>query len=91
MDDKRLKDGQTMEGKKDFEAMMDRVREIRFSEKNLYDKIKDILATASDYSKNKEETRTFYKTIQNKFHFAITGMTAPELAYKRSDPNKPAL
>lgn len=91
MDDERLKEGNTIEGKKDFEGMMDRVREIRFSEMNLYDKIKALLSTASNYNESKEETKLFYKTLQNKFHYAITGMTATELAYNRSDPNKPAL
>jgi len=70
---------------------MERVRAIRYDERNLYEKIKDIFTTASDYEKTSESAKEFFQTIQNKFHYAIVGMTSPEILIKRVDSNKPAL
>ena len=70
---------------------MDRVRAIRFDERNVYEKIKDLFTTAIDYDQASLEAREFFQTIQNKFHYAIVGMTAPEILVKRVSSDKPAL
>ena len=91
LDDGRLKWWQTFGGKRDYDRLMERVRAIRYDERNLYEKIKDIFTTASDYEKTSESAKEFFQTIQNKFHYAIVGMTSPEILIKRVDSNKPAL
>ena len=72
-----------------FKRLLERIKLIRASERMFYQKITDIFAECSiDYNKETEEATTFYKTIQNKFHFAITGQTAAEIVYSRADANK---
>ncbi|KKR19984.1 MAG: hypothetical protein UT50_C0024G0002 [Candidatus Moranbacteria bacterium GW2011_GWA2_39_41] len=86
MDDDRLSEGGV---KKDFfEEWLERVRKIRSSERNLYDKVKDIFATSVDYDAKTDFTKEFYATIQNKFHYAITGNTAAELVVNRASGAK---
>ena len=70
---------------------MERVRAIRFDERNVYEKIKDLFTTAVDYQSSTTEAIEFFQTIQNKFHYAIVGMTSPEILIQRVDSNKPAL
>ncbi len=72
-----------------FKRLLERIKLIRTSERMFYQKITDIFSECSiDYDKNSEEAVTFYKTIQNKFHFAITGQTAAEIVYNRADSEK---
>ncbi len=90
LDDERLKQGKTLFGKDYFDELLERIREIRASERRFYQKITDIYAQCSiDYDPNSEITQTFYKTFQNKLHWAITGHTAAELIAKRADAEKP--
>jgi hypothetical protein len=89
LDDERLKQGQRF-GKDYFDELLERIREIRASERRFYQKITDIYAQCSiDYDKNAEQTQTFYKTVQNKLEWAITGKTAPELIHSRADAELP--
>lgn len=77
MDDERLKQGQTVFGKDYFRELLQRMRSIRTSERRIYQQVTDIFAECSiDYDKNSDVTKNFYATVQNKFHFAITGNTA---------------
>lgn len=72
-----------------FKRLLERIKLIRTSERMFYQKITDIFSECSiDYNKNANESITFYKTIQNKFHYAITGQTAAEIVYNRIDANK---
>ncbi|WP_405098053.1 virulence RhuM family protein [Oceanobacillus sp. FSL H7-0719] len=87
MDDDRLKDMRNF-GEDYFEELLERIRDIRASEKRFYQKITDIYATSVDYDSNAEVTLRFFKTVQNKLHFAIHGMTAAELISKRADAEK---
>lgn len=90
LDDERLKQGKTLFGKDYFDELLERIRDIRASERRFYQKITDIYATASiDYQSNAEITKTFYKTVQNKLHWAITSHTAAELIQERADSTKP--
>lgn len=89
MDDERLKQGQTVFGKDYFKELLQRVRSIRASERRIYQQVTDIFAECSiDYNKNSDVTKNFYATVQNKFHFAITGNTAAEIIYKKADSEK---
>src|SRR5690606_70862 len=89
LDDERLKQGQRF-GKDYFDELLERIREIRASERRFYQKITDIYAQCSiDYDPKAEITQTFYKTVQNKLHWAITGHTAAELIAQRADATKP--
>ncbi len=88
MDDERLKKG-TLFTDKYFDEQLERVREIRASERKFYQKITDLYATALDYDKTAAATKRFYATVQNKMHFAIHGHTAAELIYERADSEKP--
>jgi hypothetical protein len=89
MDDERLKNGQKF-GKDYFEELLERIREIRASERRFYQKITDIYAQCSiDYDKNSATSKSFYATVQNKLHWAITGHTAAELIKDRADASKP--
>jgi len=89
MDDDRLKNGQYF-GKDYFKELLERVRSIRASERRIYQQITDIFAECSfDYDKNSQTTKDFYATVQNKFHFAITGKTAAEIVYKNVTIKKP--
>ena len=87
MDDDRLKDMRNI-GEDYFDELLERIRDIRASEKRFYQKITDINATSVDYDSNAEVTQIFFKTVQNKLHFAIHGMTAAELISKRADAEK---
>ena len=83
-----LKNGQKF-GKDYFDELLLKIKEIRASERRFYQKITDIYKECSyDYDRNSEITIEFYKNVQNKLHFAITGMTAPEIIYNRADSNK---
>jgi hypothetical protein len=86
MDDARLKQG----GYKSryFEELLERIRDIRSSERMLYQKVTDIYATSIDYRKDAEETELFFKTVQNKMHFAVSGKTAAEIIAQRVDSKK---
>lgn len=88
MDDERLKRGTYLTDKY-FEEQLERVREIRASERKFYQKITDLYATAIDYDKNAAATRRFYASVQNKMHYAIHGHTAAELIVSRADSQKP--
>lgn len=89
MDDERMKQG-TPFGKDYFEELLERIREIRASERRFYQKITDIYAQCSvDYDPKSEITLTFYKTVQNKLHWAITGQTAAEIVAKRANAELP--
>lgn len=89
MDDERLKQG----GYKSryFEELLERIRDIRSSERMLYQKVTDIYATSIDYKKDAKETEVFFKTVQNKMHFAVSGKTAAELIAERADSKKPLM
>ncbi len=90
MDDERLKNPNNIFGQDYFEEQLNRIRDIRSSERRFYQKITDIYAQCSaDYEPNSDLTYTFYKTVQNKLHFAITGKTAAEIIRVRVDSNKP--
>jgi hypothetical protein len=88
MDDVRLKQGKTVFGKDYFDELLERIREIRTSERRFYQKITDIYALSVDYSKEAETTKVFFMTVQNKLHWAITGKTAAETIYSESDATK---
>lgn len=89
LDDERLKQGETTFGKDYFKELLEKVRSIRASERRIWQKITDIFAECSiDYDKNSEITKDFYATIQNKFHYAIVGKTAPEIIYNKVDNTK---
>ncbi|MDO5415100.1 MAG: virulence RhuM family protein [Bacillota bacterium] len=89
MDDERLKQGTTAFGKDYFRELLERVRSIRASERRIWQQITDIFAECSiDYDKTAEITEAFYATVQNKFHYAITGKTAAEIIYDSADHNK---
>ncbi len=89
LDDERLKQGNQIFGKDYFDELLERIREIRASERRFYQKITDIYAQCSiDYNPKSETTITFYKTVQNKLHWAITGNTASEIIVNRSGAEK---
>ncbi len=85
LDDERLKNG----GGRYFRELLQRVRDIRSSERNLYQQVTDIYATAIDYDPRAELTREFFATVQNKMHYAAHQHTAAEIIYQRSDSEKP--
>ena len=86
LDDERLKQGTSVFGKDYFRELLERVRSIRASERRIWQQITDIFAECSiDYNKNSQITMDFYATIQNKFHYAITGQTAAEIVYTKAD------
>lgn len=87
MDDERLKRG-TYLTEKYFDEQLERIREIRASERKFYQKITDLYATAIDYDKNSVATKRFYATVQNKMHYAVHGHTASELIVERADHTK---
>ena len=88
MDDERLKNGQYF-GKDYFQELLERVRSIRTSERRIYLQLTDIFAECSiDYQKDSQTAKEFFATVQNKFHFAITGQTAAEIVYKKADAKK---
>jgi hypothetical protein len=87
LDDERLKQGKKF-GHDYFDELLERIREIRASERRFYQKITDIYALAADYNKDAETTKTFFTTVQNKLHWAITGKTAAEIIYTEADATK---
>jgi len=87
IDDERLKKGTYLTDKY-FDEQLERIREIRASERRFYQKITDIYATAIDYDKNAKSTKRFYASVQNKMHYAVHGHTAAELIYNRADSEK---
>jgi hypothetical protein len=91
LDDERLKLN-TRFGKDYFDELIQRIREIRASERRFYQKITDIYEQCSiDYDRGSEITRTFFATVQNKLHFAVTGQTAAEIVASRADASKPSM
>ncbi|MDY0190362.1 MAG: virulence RhuM family protein [Desulfuromonas sp.] len=88
MDDERLKNDGSILGKRYFEEQLERIREIRLSERKFYQKITDIYATAIDYDVTATATKRFFATVQNKLHWAIHGQTAAEVVYTRADAEK---
>lgn len=88
MDDERLKSGGSILTEQYFEEQLQRVREIRLSERKFYQKITDIYATAVDYDVTAQATKRFFATVQNKLHWAIHGQTAAEVIYTRADADK---
>ncbi len=87
LDKERMKNGSFL-NEDYFEHLLAEIREIRASERRFYQKITDIYATALDYDRNAKTTKMFFKTVQNKLHFAIHGSTAAEVIYKRADSTK---
>ena len=88
LNDEMLKNGKPF-GKDYFNELLERIREIRASERRVFQKLGDIFEQCSaDYSKDAEETKLFYKMVQNKRHFAVTGNTAAEIVYNHADRNK---
>ena len=91
LDDERLKLNKRF-GKDYFDELLERIREIRASERRFYLKITDIYEQCSiDYDKNAEISKTFFKTVQNKLHWAVTGKTAAEIVAERADAKKPSM
>jgi hypothetical protein len=88
MDDDRLKNDGSILGKKYFEEQLQRIREIRLSERKFYQKITDIYATSIDYDVTAAATKRFFATVQNKLHWAIHGQTAAEVILSRADATK---
>ena len=88
LDDERLKQGNRVFGKDYFDELLERIREIRASERRFYQKITDIYALAVDYDKNAPLTKDFFAIVQNKLHWAITGKTAAEIIYASADAAK---
>jgi hypothetical protein len=88
LDDERLKQGNRVFSKDYFEELLERIREIRASERRFYQKIIDIYALSADYDKNAPITKDFFATVQNKLHWAITGKTAAEIIYDSADASK---
>jgi hypothetical protein len=88
LDDERLKQGKQVFGKDYFDELLERIREIRASERRFYQKITDIYALSVDYNADAPLTKEFFATVQNKLHWAITGQTAAELIYSSADATK---
>ena len=89
LDDNRMKQGEQIFGKDYFQELLERVRSIRASERRIWQQITDIYAECSvDYDRNAPTTRDFYAMIQNRFHYAITGLTAAEIIYANADHQK---
>ncbi|MDX9920732.1 MAG: virulence RhuM family protein [Paludibacter sp.] len=87
MDDERLKQGKSF-GQDYFDELLERIREIRSSERRFYQKITDIYALSTDYDKNSPQTKDYFAAVQNKLHWAITGQTAAEIIYTEADATK---
>lgn len=86
LDDERLADGRVKRSY--FQELEERIRKIRTSEANFYQKVRDIFATSVDYDSKTDYAKKFFSMVQNKFHYAITGLTASELIVNRIDSNK---
>lgn len=89
MDDERLKNPPGKGHVDYFDELLERIRDIRASERRMYLRVREILALAADYDPTEAETQVFFQTIQNKLHFAATGRTAPELILERADATQP--
>jgi hypothetical protein len=89
MDDERLRQPVTSGLPDYFDELLERIRDIRASEQRLYLRVKDILALAADYQPSDLQIQTMFKTVQNKLHFAVTGLTAPEIIAQRVNPEQP--
>ncbi|MEY3422736.1 MAG: hypothetical protein RIR48_3065 [Bacteroidota bacterium] len=87
LDDDRLKQGKTF-GQDYFDELLERIREIRSSERRFYQKITDLYALSTDYNKESQQTKDFFAAVQNKLHWAITGKTAAEIIYSDADAAK---
>ncbi len=88
IDDERLKEVRTL-GTDYFDELLERIRDIRASEKRFYQKVRDIYKLAIDYDAKAEQTKEFFQIVQNKLHWAITGKTAAEIISERADAAKP--
>ena len=88
MDEERLKNGGTLLTKDYFEKQLEKIREIRISERKFYQKITDIYATALDYDPSAKATRRFFSAVQNKLHYSVHGQTAAEVIYNRANAEK---
>jgi len=88
MDEERLKNGGTILTQQYFDRQLEKIREIRLSERRFHQKITDIYATSLDYDKTAKTTREFFAKVQNKLHFAVHGNTAAEVVYSRADANR---
>lgn len=88
MDEERLKNGGSILTEKYFEEQLERIREIRMSERKFYQKITDIYVTSIDYDKTAKSTMRFFSAVQNKLHYAVSGNTAAEIIYNRADHKK---
>jgi hypothetical protein len=89
LDDERLKNPPGPGVPDYFDELLERIRDIRASERRMYLRVRDILALAADYSPAEPETQLVFLTVQNKLHFAVTGMTAPELIVSRANADEP--
>ena len=89
MDEERLKNGGSVLTIEYFDHLLEKIREIRLSERRFYQKITDIYATALDYDKTAKTTKQFFAKVQNKMHYAVHGHTAAELIYERANADKP--
>lgn len=89
LDDERLKSAETTFGQDYFDELLERIRDIRASERRFYQKITDIYATSIDYNPKSPTAKDFFATVQNKLEWAITGMTAPEIIKQRANANQP--
>ncbi len=87
LDDERLKQGKNF-GQDYFDELLERIREIRASERRFYQKITDLYALSTDYDKESKQTKDFFAAVQNKLHWAITGKTAAEIIYTEADATK---
>lgn len=87
MDDERLKQGRNF-GQDFFDELLERIREIRASERRFYQRITDLYALSTDYDKNSQQTKEFFSAVQNKLHWAISGQTAAEIIYSEADATK---
>ena len=88
MDDERLKNNGTVLTEKYFEEQLEKIREIRMSERRFYQKITDIYATSLDYDSTAKGTQRFFASVQNKLHYSVHGKTAAEVIYQRADATK---
>ena len=88
LDDERLKQGKQVFGKDYFDELLERIREIRASERRFYQKITDLYGLAVDYDPNAPLTKEFFATVQNRLHWAITGQTAAEIIYRHADATR---
>ncbi len=88
MDDERLREGRTL-GADYFDELLERIRDIRASEKRFYQKVREIYALSADYDPHAETTQEFFKVVQNKLHYAVSGHTAAELITERADATRP--